>query len=142
MSPVRLKGKSDRETAKRVCEFISTHEDLIHITTFGEYRVEMLKVKLVIRETHNAERKRRHTSRKEKIDVITVRTQRAKELISIVKRGGIIKDEIKRRLDEVFGNGSGDEIEEATTTEKIVERIEELSKREAQFEEWETIRRE
>ena len=54
----------------------------------------------------------------------------------------MIKDEIKRRLDEIFGSGSGEEIEKATTTEKIVERIEELSKREAQFEEWETMRQE
>ena len=44
------------------------------------------------------------------------------------------------RLEEIFGNGSGDEIEKSTTTEKIVERIEELSKREAQFEEWETMK--
>ena len=36
--PVRLNGKYVWETAKRVCDFINAHEDLIAITTFGEYR--------------------------------------------------------------------------------------------------------
>ena len=35
---------------KRVCDFIYAHEDLIHITTFEEYRAEMRKVTNVIRE--------------------------------------------------------------------------------------------
>ena len=64
--PVRLNGKYVWEAAKRVCDFISTHDDLIHITTFGEYRVVMLKVMRVIKEAHNSERKRRQTSRKKK----------------------------------------------------------------------------
>ena len=39
--PVRLNGKYVWETAKRVCDFINAHEDLITITTFCEYRVVM-----------------------------------------------------------------------------------------------------
>ena len=57
--PVRLNGKYVWETAKRVCEFINTHQDLITITTFGEYRVVMKKVMNVIEEAHSIERKRR-----------------------------------------------------------------------------------
>ena len=40
---VRLNGKYVWETAKRVCDFINAHEDLIAIATFGEYRVVMKK---------------------------------------------------------------------------------------------------
>ena len=47
-----------------------------------------------------------------------------------------------KRLDEIFGKVSGHEIEKATTDGKIVERIEELSKREEQLEQWERMRRE
>ena len=57
--PIRLDGKYVWETAKRVCDFIDTDEDLIHITTFGEYRRVMLKVMEVIKEAENVERKRR-----------------------------------------------------------------------------------
>ena len=57
--PIRLDGKYVWETAKRVCNFITAQEDLIHITTFGEYRVVMRKVTNVIKEAHNVERKRR-----------------------------------------------------------------------------------
>ena len=42
-----------------------------------------------------------HQGRKR--DEATVRTQKAKALISIVKRGGMRKDEIKRIPDEIFG---------------------------------------
>ena len=87
---------------KRVCDFINAHDDLIHITSFGEYRVVMLKVMRVIKEAHNAERKRRRTSRKKRNDEAKVRTQNAKALIAIVKRGGMRKEEIGRRLDEIF----------------------------------------
>ena len=45
-------------------------------------------------------------------------------------------------MDEIFGRGSSKEIEKATTTEKIIERIEELSKREEQFDKWEQMRQE
>ena len=65
------------------------------------------------------------------------RTQRAKALIAIVKQGKMTKEEATRRLEEIFGQGSGQEIEKATTIEKIVERIEEMSKREEQLEVWE-----
>ena len=63
-------------------------------------------------------------------------------MIAIVKRGGMRRKEIWRRLERIFGNGTGDENEKATTTEKTVERIDELSERETQFDEWETMRRE
>ena len=35
---IRLNGKYVWEAAKRVCDFVNTHEDLITITSFGEYR--------------------------------------------------------------------------------------------------------
>ena len=41
-----------------------------------------------------------------------------------------MKKEIEKRLEEIFGKGSRQEIERVSTTEKIVERIEKLSKRE------------
>ena len=52
------------------------------------------------------------------------------------------KDDIERSLEAIFGKGSSKEIEEAATKEKTIESIEEMSKREAQFGEWETMRRE
>ena len=62
--PTRLNWKFVWETSKRVCNFINGHEELIQITTFGEYRTVMRKVMRVIREAHNAEKKRRRTSQK------------------------------------------------------------------------------
>ena len=50
------------------------------------------------------------------------------------------KEEIVTKLEEIFGNGSGQEIEKATTKEKVAERIEEMSRREEQFEIWEKMR--
>ena len=47
-----------------------------------------------------------------------------------------------RRLEEIFGKGCRTEIEETKSKEEIVRRIEDLSKREAQFEEWENMRQE
>ena len=132
--PVRLNGKYVWETAKRACDFINTHEDLISITTFGEYRDVMKKVMKVIKEAHNTERKRRRTSRKERDEASRAMTQRAKALIADIKRGEIRKEEVEKRLDGIFGRGSRHEIETATTKEKIVERIEEIAKREEQFE--------
>ena len=140
--PVRLNGKYVWETAKRVCDYINAHEDLIHITTFSEYQVVMRKVMVVIKEAHIVERKRRQTARKRKSEEIASLTQRAKTLICEVKRGGLRKEEIERRLVCIFGEGSNQEIEEATTIETIVQRIEEMAKRETQFEEWEKMRQE
>ena len=137
---VRLNGKCVWETAKRVCDFINRRDDLIRITTFGEYREVMLKVMRVIKEAHNAERKRRQTTRKKKCDESGARKQRAKTLISMIRRGEMKKEEIERRFDEIFGRGSSQEIEKATTNEKIVERIEDMSRTEEQFEEWEKMR--
>lgn len=52
------------------------------------------------------------------------------------------KDDNERSPEAIFGKGSSKEIEEATTKEKIVERIEVMSKREEQMEEWEKMRQE
>ena len=41
--PIRLNGKYVWETAKRVCNFINSRDDLISISSFGEYRVVMKK---------------------------------------------------------------------------------------------------
>ena len=68
--------------------------------------------------------------------------QKAKALILEIKRGSLSKGEIEKRLEKIFGAGSSQEIETATSKEKIVERIEEMSKREEQFDEWEKIRKE
>ena len=35
---VRPNGKHNLEMAKRVCDFINTHEDIIQVTTISEYR--------------------------------------------------------------------------------------------------------
>ena len=49
-------------------------------------------------------------------------------------------EEIECRIEAIFGKGSAQEIGNATTKEKNVERIEELSKREQQLDEWERMR--
>ena len=139
---VRLNGKYVWETAKRVCEFINSHEDLITITSFAEYRNVMKKVMKVIKEAHNIERKRRMVSRKAKSDELKARTQRTKALIAEIKQRKMRKDEIERRVDQIFGKGSSQEIKTAMTKEKMVERIEEMAKREEQFDKWETMRKE
>ena len=54
---IRLNGNFVWETAKRVCDFINTHEDIINITTFGEYRRVMMKVIKVIKVAHDVEQK-------------------------------------------------------------------------------------
>ena len=140
--PIRLSGKYVWETAKRVCNYINAHEELIQIKSFGEYRIVMKKVMKVIKEAHLVERKRRQTTRKKSVEEATKRTQRAKTLVAIIKHGKLRKGEAMRRLEEIFGKGSGQEIERATTAEKMVERIEEMSKREARLEEWERMRSE
>ena len=48
-----------------MCNFINAHEDLIHITSFGEYKKVMKNV-MVIREAGNVEQKRRETTRQKK----------------------------------------------------------------------------
>ena len=68
------------------------------------------------------------------------RKQKAKALIRDIRRKAIGKETIERKLDEIFGRGSSQEIEKATTTENIAERIEEMSLREEQFEMWEKMR--
>ena len=135
-------GKYVWEAEKRVCDFINTHEDIINITTFGEYRRVMMKAIKVIKVVHNVERKRRQATRKKKGDELTARIQRTKTLIARIKHGDIEREEIERKIEEMFGKGSHREIENVTTSAKIIERIEDMSKTERQFEEWETMRRE
>ena len=127
---IRLNGKYVWETAKKVCNFINAHEDLIHITSFGEYRDVMRKVMRVIKKAHETQRKRRQTGKKKRIDEALKRTQKAKAIVAIIKQGKMTKEEAMKRLEVIFGKGSSQEIEKATTNEKIVERIVELSKRE------------
>ena len=50
--------------------------------------------------------------------------------------------EIKRMLEEIYGKGSSKEIERAATNEKMIERIEEMSRTDEQFEIWEKMRKE
>ena len=90
----------------------------------------MNKVMRVIKEVHNVEKKRRQSLRKKKTDEWISRKQKAKALILDVRRKATGKEKIERKLDEIFGRGSSKEIEKATTTEKTIERIKELSKRE------------
>ena len=126
--PDMLNRKHVWETAKRVCDYINSHEDLIGITSFGEYREVMKKVIKVIREAHNVERKRRQTARKKRSEEAVKRTQKAKSLIAEIRRREMSMGEIEARMEEIFGEGSSKEIENTTTKEKIVERIEELPK--------------
>ena len=97
------------------------------ITSFSEYRVVMKKVMRVIKEAHNVEKKRRQSFRNKKTDEWISRKQKAKAFIRDIRRKAIGK-EIIEKLDDIFGRGSSKEIEKATITEKIIERIEELSK--------------
>ena len=127
-----MNGKYVWETAKRVCEYINTHEELIHITTFQEYRDVMRKV-VVIKEAHNLERKRRHTLRKKKDDEAKERTQKDKALVARIKGGDLRKEEIMVMLEKIFGKGSRQEIDKASTKGEITERIEEMSRRDKQF---------
>ena len=74
---------------------------------------------MVIKEAHNAERKRRQASRKERSEALMAMTQRAKALIADIKRGEIRNEEVQKRLEcFFFGRGSRHEIEKATTREK------------------------
>ena len=63
------------------------------------------------------ERKRRQTSRKKRSEEAATRTQIANALIFNVKRGSMRKEETERML-EIFGKGSGQEIENANTMER------------------------
>ena len=99
----RLNGKYVWETAKRVCDFINAHEDLIQIATFGEYKKVMKKVMSVIKEAHNVERKRRQVARKNQSEKSSKTIQKAKSLIANIKRGQMKKEDIERKLDSIFG---------------------------------------
>ena len=56
-----------------------------------------------------------------------------------IKRGGM-KSDLVGRQEKFFGKGSGQEIEKVEANKKIVERIEELSKREEQNDKMEKMR--
>ena len=120
-----------------MCETINTDEELIHITSFSEYRDVMRKAMKAIKEAHNTQMKRRQAGKKKMNEDSRTRKQQAKALVAIIKQGKMTKEAAMRRLEEIFGRGSSQEIEKAITNEKIAERIEELSKREEQFEMWE-----
>ena len=64
--PIRLNGKFVWETAKRVCNHINAHEDIIRISSFGEYRDVMKKVMRVFKESYNVEKRSGQTARKKK----------------------------------------------------------------------------
>ena len=127
--PVRLKWKYVRETAKRVCDFINAHEDFIHIMSFGEFEKVMKNVMRVIKESRNVEQKRRKTTRQKRHDETETRTQKAKALVADIKHEKMKREDIERRLEEIFGQGSRQELEGVLAIEKIVERIEQMSKR-------------
>ena len=69
-----------------MCEYINTHEDIIKIASFEEYRVVMRKVTKVIKEAQNVERKRRQASRKKVSEDAAAITQKAKTLIAEIRR--------------------------------------------------------
>ena len=73
-----------------------------------------------IREAHNVERKRRQSKREMRNDESKTRRQKAKSLIAEVRRGGMRKEEIEKRLEKIFGVESSQEIAKATTEEKVV----------------------
>ena len=102
--PIRLNGKFVWESAMRVCDYINAREELIRISSLEEYRVTMKKVMRVIKEAHDVERKRRQTCRKKRGDEARSRTQRAKSLILDIKRGGMRKEDVEKRLEEIFGH--------------------------------------
>ena len=103
-----------------------THEDLINITTLEEYRLVMLKEIRVVKEAHLVEKKRKQTTGKEKRDAATKMVRKAKALIDIVKQGKMSREEIERNVEVIFGKGSRQELEGATTMEDVVERVVEL----------------
>ena len=107
---IRLNGKYAWETAKRVRDFIASHDELIHITTFVEYRKVMKRGMSVTKEAHNTERERKWTAN-EKSEERRTRTKRAKAPISQNIRGEMRKEEVSRRGEVKFGKGSGQEVE-------------------------------
>ena len=50
-----------------MCDFVNIHDDLIRISTVGEYRVVMRKVSKVIIEANNTEPERRQTTIKKSV---------------------------------------------------------------------------
>ena len=79
-----------------MCDFINAHEDLIRITSFGEFRVVMKKVTRIMKEAHNVERKRRQTAWNKEVKSLQQGLRMQRPFFNI-KRGGLRKKEIERR---------------------------------------------
>ena len=77
-----------------MCDFINAHEDLIHITSFEEYKKVMKNVMRVIKESRNVEQKRRKTTGQKRRDETETRTQRAKALVADIKHGKMKREDI------------------------------------------------
>ena len=116
---VRLNVQHVEATAERAYNFIEAQQDHIHITSLAESR-EATKVKKEIEEAHNVEQKRRQTTKNE-YDEVKARTQKAKDFDCRHKKRGKSKDAIERRLAQIFGEGSHQEIEERNTKDKTLE---------------------
>ena len=55
---MRQNGKCVWDSAKGLCDLINTHDDLVRITSFREYREAMNRVMMVIKEAHNREKQK------------------------------------------------------------------------------------
>ena len=86
-----------------MCDFINAHEELVHITAFGECRDVIRRIMRVIKEAHNTQRKRRLSGKKKRSDETMKRTQRAKALVAIVKHGKMTKVEAREGWRRYFG---------------------------------------
>ena len=69
----------------------------------------MKNVMRVIREAHNVER-RRQTARNEMAEESSKRTQEAKSFVTEIGKKEIKNEEMKRRIDEIFGKGNRKEM--------------------------------
>ena len=134
----RMENVSGRP--QRECVTSQYWEELIRISTFVGYRHVMLLVRRVVKEAHNAKKRRQNSHSKMSEEAIIMKW-RAKTLVADMKRGRMMKEEIETRLKCILCEGSAQEIESARTSEKIVERIE-ISKTEERFEGWDNKRRE
>ena len=61
-------------------------------------------------------------------------------MIAEIGKGKMTNEEIESLIEDIFGRGSSQETEKAMAKEKIIQRIEEIAKREPQFDEWEKMR--
>ena len=101
-----------------MCNYKNAHEDIIRISSFGEYRDVMKKVMRAVKEAYNVEKRRRQTARKKRSEESSKRTQKAKSLIVEIRKRKMTYEEIESRREEIFGRGSSQETEKAITREK------------------------